>query len=62
MTNAEIRERIDDFMDELFIEFQNANGIETGDLPVDLSIDLSMASDRLAEQIRICMEWQNANK
>lgn len=62
MTNKEIRNRIDEFVDNLFIEFQNTNGIKTGDIPVALAIDLSIASEKFADQIEICMEWQKENK
>lgn len=61
MTKAEFTERLNDFINEQFLEFQEENDIKTGDLHFDLQIKLEVLTEKLSDVVIDCMEWQRRN-
>ena len=60
-TTEQFREKLEEIVNDEFIRFQNLHGIETGDLSIDLSIELSMKIDSLLQTVNDCMLWQVKN-
>lgn len=54
----EMKAKLEDVIDDVFYEFQKAEGIETGDLDPLLQKELEDKIDALVETMDLCMRWQ----
>lgn len=61
MTREEIITRLEGCLDEMFVDFQGENDIETGDTPFDLAFEMNKAEEALADAVEKCMWWQKLN-
>ena len=53
-----MKAKLEDVINDMFCEFQKAEGIETGDLDPVLQNELENKVDALVETIDLCMRWQ----
>lgn len=54
-----IRERIADYVETIFLQYQNENGIKDGGLMPDLYLDIDNKIEALTESIINGLDFQN---